>query len=135
LSQPTATTPPAGRYEPVPDARRTMRRRVWIAVGVVVALGLLAFVTRGVLANPVHWQDYGYKVVDDAHVTVTFDVTKPRASTVRCTAQALSESFGQVGVRTVTVGPAQTSTVRVTVDVQTAETAVSGTVKTCVKAS
>ena len=133
MSQPTATTPPAGRYEPVPDGRGARRRRAWVVVGVVLALGLLAFVTRGVLANPVHWQDYGFKVVDDGHVTVTFDVTKPRSATARCTVQALSESFAQVGVRTVTVGPAQTSTTRVTVDVQTAETAVSGTVKSCTK--
>ena len=124
-------TPPAGRYGP-PTGSRTSRR-VWIVVGVVVALGLLAFVTRGVLANPVHWQDYGYKVVDDGHIRVTFEVTKPKGATATCTVQALSASFGQVGVQTVTVPPGPEPTVRMTVEVRTAEPAVSGTVQSCTR--
>jgi len=45
--------------------------------------------------------------------------------------RALSQSFGEVGVRTVEVGPATTDTVRVTVTVPTAELAVSGEVQSC----
>jgi hypothetical protein len=130
VSQPTLT-PPAGRYGPA--ARSHTARRVWIVVGVVVVLGILAFVTRGLLANPVHWQDYGYKVVDDGHIRVTFDVTKPKGATATCTVQALSGSFGQVGVQTVTVPPGSESTVRMTVEIRTAEPAVTGTVQSCAR--
>lgn len=133
MTQPTLR-PPAGRYGPEPDARSRVRRRVWIAVGVLVAVGLLAFVTRGLLANPVHWSDYGYKVVDDGHVQVTFDVTKPRGTAATCTVQALSQSFAQVGVQSVTVPAGGESTVRLTVDVATAERAVTGNVATCARA-
>jgi hypothetical protein len=133
VTLPTPTpTPPAGRYGPAAPSRTA--RRAWIATGVVVAVGLLALVTHGLLANPVSWDDYGYKIVDDGHIRVTFDVTRPKGMTATCTVQALSESFGQVGVQTVTVPPGKDSTVRLTVDVQTAEPAVSGTVQGCERA-
>ena len=62
---------------------------------------------------------------------MTFEVTKPRESTVTCTVTALSESYAQVGVRTVEVGPSDAATRRVTVTVQTTELAVTGTVESC----
>jgi hypothetical protein len=130
VTQPTLT-PPAGRYGPAAPSRTA--RRVWIVVGAVVVLGLLAFVTRGLLANPVHWQDYGYKVVDGGHIRVTFDVTKPKDEAATCTVQALNDSFGQVGVQTVTVPPGKDSTVRMTVEIATAEPAVTGTVQSCAR--
>jgi hypothetical protein len=64
-------------------------------------------------------------------VDVTFEVTKPGDDTVSCRVQALSQSFAEVGVRTVEVGPADVATQRVTVTVPTAELAVSGTVASC----
>jgi hypothetical protein len=50
---------------------------------------------------------------------------------VTCTVAALSESYAEVGVRTVEVGPADSATRRVTVTVQTTELAVTGIVETC----
>jgi hypothetical protein len=128
VTQPTPT-PPAGRYGPAAPSRTA--RRAWIAVGAVVVVGVLALVTHGLLANPVSWNDYGYKVVDAGHIRITFDVTKPKGATATCTVQALSDSFGQVGVQTVTIPPGADSTVRMTVEVATAEPAVTGTVQTC----
>ena len=130
---PPALSPPAGRYGAAAPSRTV--RRIWIVVGVVVVLAVLAFVTRGLLSNPVHWQDYGYKVVDAGHIRVTFDVTRPKGATATCTVEALSESFGQVGVQTVTVPPGQESTVRMTVEIRTAEPAVTGTVRSCSRTS
>ncbi len=62
---------------------------------------------------------------------MTFEVTKPKEATVTCTVTALSESYAEVGVRTVEVGPADAATRRVTVTVQTTELAVTGVVDSC----
>jgi len=73
----------------------------------------------------------GFHVDGSRSVDVTFEVTKPKESTVTCTLTALSESYAEVGVRAVEVGPADTATRRVTVPVQTTELAVTGIVESC----
>ncbi|MGY4643548.1 DUF4307 domain-containing protein [Cellulomonas sp. URHB0016] len=123
--------PPEGRYGPAVAPRTGVRRWLGWAVLGVVAVGLLVWVAIGVVDQPVSWKDVGYHVDDATSVQVTFEVTKPRDDTVSCRVQALSQSFAEVGVRTVEVGPAETGTRRVTVTVPTAELAVSGTVASC----
>lgn len=126
-----ALQPPEGRYGPAATPHTGARRWIgWAALGVVVA-GLLVWVGIGVVDQPVSWKDVGYHVDDATSVDVTFEVTKPRDDTVSCRVQALSQSFAEVGVRTVEVGPADVATQRVTVTVPTAELAVSGTVASC----
>jgi hypothetical protein len=126
-----AVQPPEGRYGPAATPRTGARRRLgWVVLG-VVALSLLVWVAIGVVDQPVSWKDVGYHVDDATSVQVTFEVTKPRDDTVSCRVQALSQSYAEVGVRTVEIGPADVGTQRVTVTVPTAELAVSGTVASC----
>lgn len=122
---------PAGRYGRAagPVRRRLTIIAVALASALVLALG--AWYTWGIFADPVQWQDVGFHVNDDRSVDVTFEVTKAQSATVTCRVRALSQSYGEVGVSDVEVGPADTRTLRVTVHVVTSELAVTGTVDRC----
>jgi len=131
VTESPATRPPAGRYGPEPTARSVRRGRIGIVVAAVVGLGLVVWIGLGMASRPVSTKDVGFRVDGARSVDVTFEVTKPRESTVTCTVSALSESYAEVGVRTVEVGPADSATRRVTVTVQTTELAVTGIVESC----
>lgn len=131
MTESPTTRPPAGRYGPEPTARSARRARLGLVVAGVLGVALVVWVGLNLAGQPVSWKDVGFHVEDSRAIEVTFEVTKPRESTVTCTVTALSESYGQVGVRSVEVGPADEATRRVTVTVQTTELAVSGTVEPC----
>lgn len=131
MSHDSATGPLADRYgrPPAPLTRRT-----WALVavgGALVVVAVLAWLGTGVLRDPVRWQDYGFQV-EPTQVVMTFEVTKDPEATVECRLLALNQSAAEVGFRTVQVGPAGTSVVRLTENVSTAELAVTGTVESCV---
>ncbi len=125
------TTPPAGRYGPEPTAAARTWRRAGLVVLVLAALAVLAWVGIATLRDPVQWRDVGYHVDGATSIQVTFDVTKSASASATCRVRALSQSYAEVGVMDVPVGPGTTSTQRVTVTVPTSETAVTGTVQTC----
>jgi hypothetical protein len=131
MSETATPSPPAGRYGPAPDPRRR-------AAGRVVLVALLALAVAGAVwigvkpgTRTVTWNDVGYVVQGPDRVDVTFEVIKDPDDTVRCTLQALSSGFTEVGVVTATVGPADTRSVRQTVPVATQELAVTGIVDRC----
>ncbi|MEZ0447956.1 DUF4307 domain-containing protein [Cellulomonas sp. ICMP 17802] len=126
-----ATRPPAGRYGPEPTERSARRGRLGLVVAAVVGVAVVIWIGLNMAGQPVSWKDVGFAVDGSRSIDVTFEVTKPKEATVTCTVTALSESYGEVGVRTVDVGPADTATRRVTATVQTTELAVSGTVERC----
>ena len=123
--------PPAGRYGPEPTSRTRLAARLGLAALVLAALAVLTWVGIGTLRDPVQWRDVGYHVRGATSIDVTFDVTKDPAATATCRVEALSASYVQVGVTDVEVAPGTTSTQRVTVTIPTAETAVTGTVRSC----
>ncbi len=125
------TTPPTGRYGPTPTSRTVAGRRAALALLGLAALALLAWVGLHMLRDPVQWSDVGYHVNGPTSVDVTFDVTKSPGASATCRVQALSQSFAEVGVADVPVGPGTTSTQRLTVTLPTSELAVTGTVATC----
>ena len=125
------STPPAGRYGSEPTAAVRAWRRAGLVVLILAALAVLAWVGIGTLRDPVQWRDVGYHVTGSTSIDVTFDVTKSTSATATCRVRALSESYAEVGVMDVPVGPGTTSTQRVTVTVPTSQTAVTGTVQTC----
>ena len=131
MTEPPATRPPAGRYGPEPTARSARRGRIGIVVAAVVGIAVVVWIGLAMAGQPVSYKDVGYHVDGSRSVDVTFEVTKPKESTVSCTVTALSESYAEVGVRTVEVGPADSATRRVTVPVQTTELAVTGIVESC----
>lgn len=128
------TALPAGRYGTAPTRPSPRRRARQVAALVVAVLVLAVFavwMARGVLGDPVQWKTVGFHVADETSTDVTFDVTKDPRATVTCRVQALSESYGEVGVRSVEVGPAEERTQRVTATVRTTGLAVSATVLGC----
>ena len=131
MTEPPATRPPAGRYGPEPTARSARRGRIGIVVAAVVGIAVVVWIGLAMAGQPVSYKDVGYHVDGARPVDVTFEVTKPKEATVTCTVSALSESYAEVGVRTVEVGPADSATRRVTVPVQTTELAVTGIVESC----
>lgn len=132
MSQPSVTQPPAGRYGPDRAARRRPAWLVPAAIVTLVAAVAVVWLGAGTLDDPVQWQDVGFSIVGPERIDVTFEVTKDPAATVRCDVTALSRSFAEVGVGSVELGPSADHVQRVTVEVATAELAVTGTVDTCV---
>ena len=131
MTESPATRPPAGRYGPEPTARSARRGRIGIVAVAVVGVAVVVWIGLGMAGKPVSSKNVGFHVDGSRSVDVTFEVTKPKESTVTCTLTALSESYAEVGVRTVEVGPADTATRRVTATVQTTELAVTGVVDSC----
>jgi len=127
----TVLQPPPGRYGPSPTAATHRRRRLGLIVVAAVGLAIAVWIALNVAGQPVSWKDVGFHVQGPAAIEVTFEVTKPSDATVECHVKALSESYAEVGVRTVTVGPSDAASQRVTATVQTTELAVSGTVDRC----
>jgi hypothetical protein len=126
-----APSPPAGRYgRPDTPGRRRAARAAIIALG-VVAVAVVVWIGLGNASTPVRWDEVGFTVDGSTSTELRFDVTKDAQATVTCRLQALSDNFAEVGVQTVTVGPASTATQRVTATIPTAETAVSAVVVGC----
>ncbi len=130
-STPAASaTPPAGRYGPDPEERSRVPWLVTVVLTTLVAAVVVAWIGIGALRDPVQWKDIGFSVRGADTIDVTFEVTKDPESTATCRVRALSQSYAEVGVKNVQIGPGA-RTQRVTVVVPTAELAVSGTVSGC----
>lgn len=129
----STTTPhaPVGRYGPEPTARRRRTVIVALATAGAVALALVVWIGMSVLADPVQFKDVGYAVQGPDRIDVTFDVIKDPPVTVECTVHALNQSFAEVGLVRVTLGPSATQIERRVVTVPTQELAVTGIVKSC----
>ncbi|MBD8080246.1 DUF4307 domain-containing protein [Cellulosimicrobium arenosum] len=134
---PRPAAPPAlpeGRYGPP----STPRRRRWAVAGISLAavVGVVVTVLVGLdhADQDVRFQDVGFDVVDSERVDVTFEVYMDAGTTARCSVDALSESFAQVGTLDVTVGPVDTTESRWTVSVATSELATTGVVQSCLAA-
>lgn len=130
MSVTPALEPPAGRYGP---ERSRRWGRVAVVAAVVVAVVVVAWLGWGIAQEPVRWKDVAFDVQGPASVEATFEVSKDPGTTVECRVHALSESYGEVGMRTVEVGPSDAGAVRVTVVIPTAERAVTATVESCEK--
>lgn len=131
MSHAPVPRPPAGRYGPEPTARRRLLARAAVATLGAVTVAAAVWIGLGTGSDPVTWDDVGYSVRGPDRVDVTFRVTKDPGATATCTLTALSTAYAEVGVVTVTVGPAQGSTVEQTVPVATQELAVTGVVDRC----
>lgn len=124
-------TPPAGRYGRTAGPRRRRTARAGLIVLAVLGVALVVWLGLGAAGAPVRWTEVGYRVDGPTQVELTFDVTKDAEATAVCRVQALSARHAEVGVQTVTVGPAGTRTQRVTTTIPTAEEAVTAIISTC----
>lgn len=121
----------SGRYDTGRGISRTTQVRLAVAA-VTVAVLSIAWVTMGPSATTVRGKDFGYSVQGPESVDITFDVSKPKDSTVICTVEALNENYAQVGTKDVTIGPAEVSEARYTTTIATTELAVTAVVDECV---
>lgn len=121
----------SGRYDTRRGISRTTQVRLAVAA-VTVAVLSIAWVTMGPSATTVRGKDFGYSVQGPESVDITFDVSKPKDSTVVCTVEALNENYAQVGTKDVTIGPAEVSEARYTTTIATTELAVTAVVDECV---
>ncbi len=81
--------------------------------------------------NPVQSQDIGFSVKDPTQVILDFELTKPMDAVAVCSLEALNEQFGQVGYKTIEIGPQETSKVRLSVSINTTELATTALVDEC----
>lgn len=130
MTGPARLQPPPGRYGPERTTDPRRRRAVLWGLGAVGLAGAV-WLGLGAAATPVTWQDVGF-TLGDGEVEVVYEVSRTDASVpVRCTLEALSHSYAQVGVLDVDVPPSAERTVRQVSTVQVSEPAVTGVVKYC----
>lgn len=120
---------------PLPKPEPGQRKWWWIG-GVGIALGVALSIWFGLsmtVGKP-SWETFGYSVVSDEEVKVTFDVSQPDGQPVNCTVRALAHDFGTVGsleVKLPAVASGSGDPIRHTVTVRTTSRAVTGEVRTC----
>lgn len=131
VTVPQTPAPPAGRYGRASTPGRRRAARIGVAVLAVVGLAVVLWLGVGAARTPVRWDEVGFRVDGTTAIELTFDLTKDPEATAVCRVQALSARFAEVGVQTVTIGPAGTRTQRVTTTIPTAEEAVSAVVTSC----
>lgn len=140
------TTPPAPGPRPPADvdpaimAARYGRRPAHNRRGVIVAAVVAALVVLAALAwqasgglnrTAVNTQDLGFTVNDGSSVTVRFNLLTEPGATVRCTLNALNDTFTEVGFKEVVIGPVRAARTAHEAEVTTTEPAVTGSVKSC----
>lgn len=123
---------PAGRYGEQPAGPKRRGPFVWLvsAVGLVAAIGL-AWVAWGMLQPRAEGEVGVFTPVDDGHVELVLEVTRPVGRTAVCTLEAVGSGFGQVGILDVVVDPAETQVSRVHLTMATSERATIAMVRTC----
>ena len=121
----------ADRYGLAPDAATRRRRQVLLAA--LAVLAVVAFVVLAVVSTDedVRTDHASFTVIDDTAVEVGFLVHMDPGTTAQCTVLALNDSFAQVGVARVPVGPAEERSTLVTARVATTEPATGARVSGC----
>ncbi|HZK04226.1 MAG TPA: DUF4307 domain-containing protein [Actinomycetaceae bacterium] len=114
-------------------AKTMDRRTIWIVasvLAVVAAIWIIWQVTA--LGRPTaSAEPVALNIVSDSQIEVTYNLTAPIGSTVTCTVTAYSDSFTEVGVRQVTVGPTDRETTAVTTSLATIQLASGADVNGC----
>lgn len=118
------------RYGRVRRANPRSLRILAIALS-AIALGLMVWIGLGLTKAQASSQIISFNVVDSGLTTLHFEVTKPAEDTAECVLEALSTGFAQVGVKTVTIGPAETDTVTLFEEIKTSELATTAVIDHC----
>ena len=119
----------AQRYGKQPKLSRT--RWLWIsAVGIVLMMIGVLFASMANY-NPVQSRDLSFSVKDPTQVVLDFELSKPLDAVAVCSVEALNEQFLQVGYKIIEIGPQETSTVRLSVSINTTELATTALVDEC----
>jgi hypothetical protein len=121
------------RYGRTPGSRRRER---WAVLGAAVLFVVVfaAWVVWAGLDNgqgSLDAQDVGHRIVDDATVSVTWQVSVAEGTAVDCALQAQNSAHAIVGWRIVELAPSDTYTTRYTELVRTAQRGVTGLIYRC----
>jgi hypothetical protein len=119
----------AQRYGKHPKLSRT--RWLWISVVGIVLMMIGVLFASMANYNPVQSQDIGFSVKDPTQVVLVFELSKPLDAVAVCSVEALNEQFLQVGYKIIEIGPQETSTVRLSVSINTTELATTALVDEC----
>ncbi|CCH77925.1 conserved hypothetical protein [Nostocoides japonicum T1-X7] len=103
-------------------------------MAIVLAVVLVTWLTLLNTVGQVTSTVTGYHVVDDATVTLDFDVHRPEGAAVHCTVQALNSEYSVVGTLEVDIPAEGARSIHRHVTIRTASRAVTGTVDSCAKA-
>ena len=112
-------------------AKLSKGRWLWISIVGIALMIIGALIATIANYNPVQSQDLGFSVKDSTQVVVDFEVTKPLDAVAVCSLEALNEQFGQVGYKTIEIGPQETAKVRLSVSINTTELATTALVDEC----
>jgi hypothetical protein len=99
------TTSLANRYGSQKRAFRGKTKRNIVIAVLLVAIGLLAWVTTSSSHSSVSFKDVGYSSTDATQSEVDFQVTKNPAATAKCAVKAMDSKFAVVGWKVVEIGP------------------------------
>ncbi|WP_156251764.1 DUF4307 domain-containing protein [Pseudactinotalea terrae] len=121
---------PAGRYGEKPARPGGSLRVAAVVVGLVAAVGL-GWVAWGMMQPSAEGEVGLFTAVDDGHVELVLEVTRPVGATAVCTIEALGGGFGQVGIVDVEVEPADSQVSRVALTMATTERASIAMVRSC----
>jgi len=112
-------------------AKLSKGRWQWISIVGIALMIIGALIATIANYNPVQSQDLGFSVKDSTQVVLDFEVTKPLDAVAVCSLEALNEQFGQVGYKTIEIGPQETGKVRLSVSINTTELATTALVDEC----
>lgn len=119
----------AQRYGKRPKLSK--RRWMWVAMSGISLMTLAVLFASIANYNPVQSQDIGFSVKSPSQVVLDFQVTKPTDATAVCTLEALNQQFGQIGYKTIEIGPQESAKVRLSVSINTTELATTALVDEC----
>jgi hypothetical protein len=100
-----ASTSLANRYGSQKRAFGGKSKRNIVIAALVVAIGLLAWVTTSSSQSSVSFKDVGYSTTDATQSVVDFQVTKNPGATANCAVKAMDSKFAVVGWKVVRIGP------------------------------
>lgn len=103
----------------------------WVALGLGALVAVTAWFGWAQANTPVRWQDVGFSVTSSTAASVTYDVYLYTDEPVVCHLQALNASYGEVGVATQEVDPADGRQQRFTTEMATVEEATTALVDFC----
>lgn len=106
------------------------RLRVFALLGVAVSVAITAYFALG-NNQGFTYEDVGFSVISEFETVVEIEISKPKDKTVVCSLEALNGQFGTVGWKELEFGPAEFTTLRHTISLNTTELAVTGLVDEC----
>ncbi len=113
------------------QAKLSRRTWLWISAAGISVMTIGVLIASIANYNPVQSQDLGFSVKGPTQVVLEFEITKPQDATAICTLEALNEQFGQVGYKTLEIGPQESAKLRLSVSINTTELSTTALVDEC----